>query len=577
MKKSVIRFFYIAAVFIMLGFGVYRWYQRPVRVDSGFRMVMGTTAHITAMGEDEAVTSDAISRAFKEINEIEELMSFHKEGSQLNMINRQAGEKAVKVDERVFEVIKKSIDYSRLSDGAFDITVAPIIEMWQEASSSGKRPDEATIETVKAKTGYQNLILEEDRLTVKFGVEGMKLDLGAIAKGYAIDRAVELLKANNCQSGLVDIGGDIRCFGTSPSNGAWIIGLQNPVSEGELITELRLFDHAVATSGDYRRFVFVEGKKYSHIMNPGAGVSAVGLASVSVIAETAMDADALATAVSVSGVQKGADMIRFLPNTEGIFIDSSGEISYTEGAKKVATRTPSRIIISKEEKESGEMFKNYEVKRTESEPKLRGDWGGPFWKEAEALVIDNYMGSEPEHKPLSKAKLLYDDDKLYVIFRVDDQYVKAVERGYQGMVCRDSCAEFFFTAGEDIEKGYFNLEMNCGGQALFHFQRKPREEEFRTPITKTDFERIKVYHSLPKIVDPEISEPLVWIIEYSIPFEVLDNYTEIIKPKPGVKWRANFFKCADDTSHPHWLTWSKVDLPAPDFHRPEFFGTLIFK
>jgi hypothetical protein len=202
------------------------------------------------------------------------------------------------------------------------------------------------------------------------------------------------------------------------------------------------------------------------------------------------------------------------------------------------------------------------------------DWNKPLWRAVEPLVLTHHMGDAPAHRPLVQAKLLYDDIGVMVIFRVDDRYVRAVARNHQDVVCTDSCVEFFFTPGVDPAAGYFNLEMNCGGTMWFRHQTIPRQGQ---PVSPDGLKRIAVAHSMPRIVDPEIADRVTWTVEYRLPFDILTAYDPgAVRPAPGVTWRANFFKCADHTSHPHWLTWAKVDRARPDFHLPEFFGTLEF-
>ena len=185
------------------------------------------------------------------------------------------------------------------------------------------------------------------------------------------------------------------------------------------------------------------------------------------------------------------------------------------------------------------------------------------------------MGAEPDHKPKTQAKLLYDDQFIYVIFRVEDKFVRAVSQKYHDLVCKDSCVEFFFTPGADISLGYFNIEINCGGTMLFSHQITRGIDT--TAVSDSDCDKVEIFHSESRIVEPEKQEPTTWIIEYRVPIGILEKYCPVAKPAPGVIWRANFYKCADDTSHPHWLTWSVVDKSTPDFHRPEFFGTLEFE
>lgn len=202
------------------------------------------------------------------------------------------------------------------------------------------------------------------------------------------------------------------------------------------------------------------------------------------------------------------------------------------------------------------------------------EWDHEPWNSIQPIELTFYMGDKPDHFPKVLAKLAYDDEAIYVIYKVEDQYVLAATKNYQGPVYTDSCVEFFFTPHEDVSLGYFNLEMNCGGTALFNFQPEPRTNVLQIP--KIDFDQIQIAHSMPEIISPEITEPVTWFLEYRIPFSILEKYSKLNKPAPGVKWRANLYKCADTTSHPHWLTWAKVEYNRPNFHLPEFFGELEF-
>ena len=217
----------------------------------------------------------------------------------------------------------------------------------------------------------------------------------------------------------------------------------------------------------------------------------------------------------------------------------------------------------------------YKVSRLSQAPEINAVWDKEPWTGIKSLQLSHYMGEEPEHFPFTEAKIAYDNLAIYVIFRVEDRYVKAVHSNHQDPVYTDSCVEFFFSPDDNSDEGYFNLEMNCGGTALFHFQKIPRKDP--VSITRKDFEKVRIAHTLPEIVDPEIKDPVTWYVEYRIPFEILNNYTDIINPERGVRWQANFYKCADKCSHPHWLTWSVIDRPQPDFHRPEYFGILEFQ
>ena len=201
-------------------------------------------------------------------------------------------------------------------------------------------------------------------------------------------------------------------------------------------------------------------------------------------------------------------------------------------------------------------------------------WNKSLWQEISPEPIQNYMGEKPDHFPETMVKIAYDEKALYLMFQVKDRYVRAVAAEHQDNVWEDSCVEFFFTPNA-VSEGYFNLEMNCGGTMLFHFQ--PGQDKDRVVIPKSDCKKIKVVHSLPKIVNPEINFPVKWTVAYSIPLFLLKKYCRVTQPGPRVEWRGNFYKCGDKTSHPHWLTWSKVTFPKPNFHLPQFFGILEFQ
>ncbi len=217
----------------------------------------------------------------------------------------------------------------------------------------------------------------------------------------------------------------------------------------------------------------------------------------------------------------------------------------------------------------------YQVHRITEAPEINAVWDKPPWSGIKPLQLQNYMGDRPEHFPFTQAKVAYDNAAVYIIFRVEDRYVKAVTRKNHGPVFTDSCVEFFFSPADNSQKGYFNLEMNCGGTMLFHHQLAPGIK--RDSVSEGDIAQIEVAHSLPKIVDPEIEEDTTWIVEYRIPFSVISHYQTFPQPGTGTIWRANFYKCADKTSHPHWLTWAPIDQPRPDFHQPGYFGTLEFR
>ena len=314
----------------------------PVKVDSGHQLVMGTFARVVVIVESRGAGLKCIRAAMAEIEKVDELMSDYKSDSEIGRANKEAAERAVQVSESTYEVLQRSIEFSKLTDGAFDITVGPLMVLFRDAEKEGAAPTAEQIAAAKSKVGFEKLKLDGENRTVQFAVDGMRLDLGGIAKGYAIDKAIEAAQRGGALGGMVDIGGDIRCFGSPPEGREhWLIAVQDPnatiagTTGGGLLMKLKITDAAVATSGDYQQFVMIEGNRHSHIMNRKTGKSAEGLASVTIIADNATDADALATSVSVMGAEQGLALIEKQPKTEAILITSGPkyEVTKTSGAE----------------------------------------------------------------------------------------------------------------------------------------------------------------------------------------------------------------------------------------------------
>ncbi len=216
----------------------------------------------------------------------------------------------------------------------------------------------------------------------------------------------------------------------------------------------------------------------------------------------------------------------------------------------------------------------YAVQRLTAPLKLDGKWDAAPWRDTPALHLAHHMGPPPAHRPRVEARLLYDDDAVYAFWRVEDAFVRAVARRTHDSVSRDSCVEFFFSPSAQAGQSYFALETNCGGTLLFARHNLPRADSLL--IDPADCALIQIRSSLPPRIEPEQPGPLTWLLQYRLPIRILARYLPVEAPAPGVTWRANFFKCADDSSHPHWLTWAPVPHAQPDFHRPEAFGVIDF-
>jgi len=216
----------------------------------------------------------------------------------------------------------------------------------------------------------------------------------------------------------------------------------------------------------------------------------------------------------------------------------------------------------------------YHVKRLKQPMPIDGNWDKAPWQETEALNIDHFAWVEPLFRPVTQAKMRYDNTHLYVIFHVQDRYVRCQVRDYNGPVYDDSCVEFFFSPNTDLPDKYFNLEVNCIGTPLMHYNRVPRQDI--TELEVNDIKNIEIASSLPKeLIFPETSDPVTWTIEYKIPLRLLEKYAKITRPEKGVVWKANFFKIASGINT-HYASWAALQNDKPDFHLPQFFGILKF-
>jgi len=350
--KRISRFAAIAIVLLVLAGLIYRdWSPRgPVEVDSGHRVLMGTFGRVVVIAKSERAARACIEAAFDVQQRIESLMSYHREDSELNRVNRSAAQKAIPVHPMTFEVLRRAVYFSRFSDGAFDITVGPLVDLWRQAGQSNSPPSEEALAEARRKVGFEKLILDEKAMTVRFAQEGMRIDLGGIGKGYAVDKAVEAMRKRGALGGMVDLGGNIRCFGRAPhGQEKWRIALQDPnVAPDEFGTAkyllvLEIGNESVATSGDYRRFTVVQKQKQSHILDTQTGQGARKLISDTIIASDATSADALSTAVNVLGPEKGLALIERLPSVEAILIPAGkgAGILYSRGAAAYVGTAPS--------------------------------------------------------------------------------------------------------------------------------------------------------------------------------------------------------------------------------------------
>ncbi len=294
---------------------------------------MGSRFEITVVAGDFIQASQNINLAIIEITRIEKLISSWDANSQTSAINRKAGIDPVKVDIELFGLIERAISISELTDGAFDITYASMDRIWKFDGSMNEMPTEKRIKTSIALVGYENIVLNKEDTTVFLKKEGMKIGFGAIGKGYAADMAKKRLKQNGVTAGIINASGDMNTWGKQPDGKEWRVAITNPMDKNKAFALLPIVDGAVVTSGDYEKYALINGKRYSHIIDPKTGYPSSGIISVTVFASQAELADALATAVFVMGIDVGLNLINQLPKTECIIIDDKGKINTSDNIK----------------------------------------------------------------------------------------------------------------------------------------------------------------------------------------------------------------------------------------------------
>ncbi len=296
----------------------------------GMRL-MGNHFEISVVGPDEAWAHTMIAKAVDEIRRIEKLLTTYDENSETNLINRSAGIAPVKVCEETFRLIQRSLRISHITQGAFDISYGSVDKrLWNFDANMTSLPDAKTAKQMVRLINYRNIILNEEQMTVFLKEKGMRIGFGGIGKGYAAEMAKRVLKEAGVTSGIVNASGDLTAWGYQPDGTPWTIGIVNPNFAGKIFSYMNVTDVAVATSGNYEKFVLINGVKYSHTIDPHTGLPVRGIKSVTIISPNAEIADAMATPVTIMGIKAGLDMINQIKDIEAIVIDDNDVIHTTK-------------------------------------------------------------------------------------------------------------------------------------------------------------------------------------------------------------------------------------------------------
>jgi thiamine biosynthesis lipoprotein len=300
--------------------------------------VMGTHVTITVVARSEAEGSAAIDAAMAELRRLDAMMSLYNNASEITRVNLGAGKRPVKVSLEMIEVVEAAARISDLTGGAFDVTIGPLVVLWQMRLKEKRTPVDAEIAAVSQRVGYKNIVIDKKESTLFLRNPGMIMDFGGVAKGYAADKAADVLGKRGIENGIVALAGDIRVLGRRPDNSLWRIGVQHPRERDKILTVLGLSNKFVSTSGDYERFQIIHKKRYHHIIDPRTGRPSEGMIFVTVVGDNGAIVDSLTTALFVIGMEKGLELVKKL-GCEAIFEDDTGRIVMTEGIKAMQVQS----------------------------------------------------------------------------------------------------------------------------------------------------------------------------------------------------------------------------------------------
>jgi FAD:protein FMN transferase len=310
---------------------------RAGRAPGGFVKVertefaMSTVVEAKVYAKNRKTGEQAVSAIFEEVARLEAILAKSRSGSEVDQINSGAGLKPVRVSASTFDIIQLGVDVGARTGGAFDVTIAPLVELWGFGTGDTQVPTVEQISEVLRYVDYTKVNMDAGQSQIFLQEKMMKLDLGGIAKGYIVDKAAEKLREMGIISASIDAGGDIRVIGNKMDGTPWRIGIRNPRDRRQLVAVVSLTNRAIVTSGDYERVFIQDGVRYHHILDPQTGMPARGVISVTVIADDAFTADALSTALFVMGLEKGMALVEELQGIEAIIITEDEEIHISSG------------------------------------------------------------------------------------------------------------------------------------------------------------------------------------------------------------------------------------------------------
>lgn len=305
-------------------------------------VLMGSAFAFTAIHESESVAKDAVEAAANEVARIEHMISSWRPDSETSNINRNAGFQPVAVPDELYNLIRRSMKISKITGGAFDITYAGLDAVWHFDGRKMEMPSDSVLRASVSKVGYEKIVLDPVDKTVFLPDSGMKIGFGGIGKGYAANRAKAVMLKYGVNAGAVNAGGDLLTWGVQANGKDWVIGVVHPRNTDQLLAWVNVNNKSVVTSGDYEKFVVIDGRRYGHILNPKTGRPCRGVISATVVCADAEIGDAIATSIFVLGPDQGLKLVNMLNGIEAIIVDDDGESHFSDGMEKVTVPWISR-------------------------------------------------------------------------------------------------------------------------------------------------------------------------------------------------------------------------------------------
>lgn len=317
----------ICTMFLAAGCRPGGWFAAKPYKETQF--LMDTVIEVTAYGP---TAEAAVKAAFGEFKRLHDISNNFDQASEVSQVNEAAGRQPVKVSADLLAMIKRANELSSRLDGTFDVTIGPLSDLWGIGRKGDFVPSQEEIAKVLPLIDYRLVVLDEPAGTVFLPKAGMKIDLGGIAKGYAVDRAIDILKAKGVQSALINAGGDVRVIGSRPDGNPWRIGVQHPRNPDAMLAKLALTDwDTMETSGDYQRYFIKDNVRYSHILDPRTGRQPRQISSVTMVLSNSADGDIFSTALFVLGPERGLTLLRQFPGVEAIMMTADGRVIVSPG------------------------------------------------------------------------------------------------------------------------------------------------------------------------------------------------------------------------------------------------------